>query len=91
MKKSEISDIFVRMNAETSYTNKTFEAAKKNILFWEKELRKYKLDKYTQMLFGYILSSRMENINIFLGMKNKTTPRIKNDLRDFPEKRFPPS
>ena len=71
----ELSRMFVKMTEQTSYRNKTFEQAKKNIFKWRKKILTVEMEKENFEVFKYILDSRLQNILILQGKPLNNSPK----------------
>lgn len=79
MEKKELKNLFVQLNSETSYLNKTYSEAEKNIHFWKKQIKKLKISRHDYAMMNYILESRFQNIQTlkeFHGQKQTKLPAV---------------
>lgn len=68
METKEKTDLLIKINAETSYVDKTYKQAEHNINKWENKLPSLNLSKEEKAIMLYIIQSRKQNIEI---LKNK--------------------
>lgn len=80
MEKKELKNLFVQMNAETSYQDKLYSEAEENIKIWKMKIRQLKIDRHDYAMMNYILDSRFSNIQVlktYHGKRNiKETPQF---------------